>query len=74
MNENVCFTVHTQLTYLLKFGNVNTEKRCEIRSKLAIKTPERRQGHSCVFIANFELMSYLFVVFLLMTLSMCFIA
>ena len=28
---------------LLKFNNRNTRKRCEICSKLTIKTPERRQ-------------------------------
>ena len=30
--------------YLFKFNNRNTRKRCEIRSKLTIKTPERRQN------------------------------
>ena len=29
--------------YLFKVGNRNFRKRCEICSKLAIKTPERRQ-------------------------------
>ena len=29
--------------YLFKVNNRNTRKRCEIRSKLTIKTPERRQ-------------------------------
>ena len=29
--------------YLLKVNNRNTKKRCEICSKLTIKTPERRQ-------------------------------
>ena len=29
--------------YLFKFNNRNTRKRCEICSKLTIKTPERRQ-------------------------------
>ena len=29
--------------YLLKVNNRNTRKRCEICSKLTIKTPERRQ-------------------------------
>ena len=28
--------------YLLKVNNRNTRTRCEIRSKLTIKTPERR--------------------------------
>ena len=30
-------------TYLLKVNNRNTRKRCEMCSKLTIKTPERRQ-------------------------------
>ena len=34
--------------YLLKVNNRNTEIRCEISSKLTIKTPERRQA--CNFI------------------------
>ena len=29
--------------YLFKVNNINTRKRCEIYSKLTIKTPERRQ-------------------------------
>ena len=38
--------------YLLK---VNNRPRCEICSKLTIKTPERRYWHrSGVFIVNFE--------------------
>ena len=36
--------------YLLKVNNINTKTRCEICSKLTIKTPERRY----VFIVNFE--------------------
>ena len=31
--------------YVLKVNNRNTRTRCEICSKLTIKTPERRQGH-----------------------------
>ena len=37
--------------YLLKLNNRNTRKKCEICSKLTIKTPERRHG---VFIVTFE--------------------
>ena len=41
--------------YLFKVNNRNTGKRCEICSKLTIKTPERRHWRrSCVFIVNFE--------------------
>ena len=56
--------------YLLKVSNRNTTTRCEISSKLAIKTPERTQWRrSGVFIVNFEHISDLVIVFLLLTLS-----
>ena len=56
--------------YLIKVNNRNTRKRCEIFSKLTIKTPEwRRCRRSGVFIVNFENISQLFPVFLLLTLS-----
>ena len=55
---------------MLKVNNRNTRKRCEIRSKLTIKTTERRQWRrSGVFIVNFEHISHLAPVFLLLTLS-----
>ena len=51
-------------------NNRNTRTRCEICSKLKIKTPERRQWRrSGVFIVTFEHISRLFLVFLLLTLS-----
>ena len=57
--------------YLLKVNNRNTRTRCEICSKLTIETPERRQGRrSGVFIVNFEQISRLVLVFLLLTLKM----
>ena len=44
--------------YLLKVNNRNTRTRCEICSKLTIKTPERRQWRrSGVFIVNFSSVS-----------------
>ena len=44
--------------------------RCDICSKLAIKTPEQRQlRRSDVFIVNFEHISHLALVFLLLTLN-----
>ena len=52
--------------YLLKVNNRSTRARCEICSKLTIKTPERR----LVFIVNFEYTSHLALVFLLLTLNM----
>ena len=55
---------------LLKVNNRNTKTRCEICSKLTIKTPERRQWRrSGVFTVNFEHISHLVLVFLLITLS-----
>ena len=57
--------------YLLKVVNRNTTTKCEIYSKLTIKTPERRQWRrSGVFIVNFEHISHLALVFLLLTLNM----
>ena len=53
--------------YLVKVNNRNTRKRCEICSKLTIKTPERRQLR--VFIGNFEYISHLFLVFLWLTFN-----
>ena len=56
--------------YLLKVNNRNTRTRCEICSKLTINTPERRQWRrSGVFIVNFEHISHLVLVFLLLTLN-----
>ena len=56
--------------YLLKVNNRNTRTRCEICSKLTINTPERRYWRrSGVFIVNFEHISHLALVFLLLTLN-----
>ena len=55
--------------YMFKVNNRNNRTRCEICSKLTIKTPER-QRRSGVFIVNFEYMSHLVLVFLLLTLNM----
>ena len=53
--------------YLYKVNNRNITKRCEIFSKLTIKTPERRRRRSDAFIVTFEHISRLFLVFLLLT-------
>ena len=56
--------------YLLKFNNRNTRETCEICSKLTIKSPERCHWRRFgVFIVNFENISHLFLMFLLLTLS-----
>ena len=49
--------------YLFKVNNGNTRALCEIYSKLTIKTPERRQWRSGVFIINFEQISHIAMVF-----------
>ena len=55
---------------MFKVNNKNIRRRCEICSKLTIKTSERRHwGRSSVFIVNFEYISHLVLVFLLLTLS-----
>ena len=54
---------------LFKVNKRNTRTGCEICSKLIIKAPERRQWRrSGVFIINFEHISHLVLVFLLLTL------
>ena len=61
---------HPACIFLLKFNNISTRKRWEICSKLTIKTPERRNGTVLVyFFVNFEHISYLVLVFLLLTLN-----
>ena len=56
--------------YMFKVSKRNTRTRCEICSKLTIKTPERHQSRrSGVFIVNFEHISHLTLRFLLLTLS-----
>ena len=55
---------------LFKVNNRNTRTSCEICPKLTIKTPQRRQWRrSGDFIVNFEHISHLVLVFLLLTLS-----
>ena len=56
--------------YMFKVKNRNTRPRCEICSKLTVKTPEQSHWRcSGVFIVNFEHTSHLVLVFLLLTLS-----
>ena len=72
--------MNTAGIYLLKVNNRNSRTRFEICSKLTVKTPERHQWHHSgvfivnlasffVFIVNFEHISYLVLLFLLLTLS-----
>ena len=56
---------------MFKVNNRNTRTRCEICSKLTVKTPERRQWRRfVVFIVNIEHILHLVLVFLLLTLKM----
>ena len=65
------YTSSPASNYLFKVHNRNTKTRYEICSKLTIKIPKRYQwDRSCIFIVNFQNISHLVVVFLLLTLSM----
>ena len=56
---------------LFKVSNTYTRTRCEICSKLTMKIPERRYcRRSGIFIVNFEHISHLALMFLLLTLNM----
>ena len=66
VQDNIC-PAHN---YMFKVSNRNTKTSCEIRSKSTINTPKQRHWHrSGVFIVNFEHISHLALVFLLLTLS-----
>ena len=69
-NWNNCQKLNQAGNYLLKVDNRNTRKRCEACSKLTIKTLERHHWRrSGVFIVNFEHISHLALVSLLLTLN-----
>ena len=56
-------------SFIIKINNRHT-KKCDTCLKVTIKTPERRHWRrSGVFIVNFEHISHLFSVFLLLTLN-----
>ena len=56
--------------YLSKVNNRNTWIMCEICSKLIIKTSERHHSTHCnIFIVDFEQISHVILMFLLLTLS-----
>ena len=59
MSKNIISDIKTYFIpvgiYLLKVNNRSARTRCEICSKLTVKTPEQRHWqHSGVFIVNFE--------------------
>ena len=56
--------------YLFTVNNRNFKTMCEICSKLTIKTPERRHWRcSGTFIINFNHISHIVLVFLLLTVN-----
>ena len=60
-----------KMIYMFKINNKNTRTRCEICPKLTKKTPEQRHWRCyAVFIVNFEHISQLVLVFLMLTLNM----
>ena len=72
MDEKTClkWTAQPGITWNCQVNNRNTRTRCEICSKLIIKTPERPDWYrSGVFVVNFEHVSYLDLVFLLLPLT-----
>ena len=59
-----------QLNYMFNVSSRNTRTRCEIFSKLTVKSPGRRHWRpSGVFIVYFGHISHLFLVFVLSTLT-----
>ena len=66
INNNITQEKVPQETFTYSKSNIETLKKCEICSKLIIKTPEQI---STVFIVDFGHISYLFLVFLLITLN-----
>ena len=59
--------VNTQLIFTCsKWSNRATRKRCEIRSKLTMKTPGKCQWCRSGVFVNFEYISHLILVFLLL--------
>ena len=70
LNTPLRMKVSFQSAIMLEVNNRNTRARCEMCSKSTIETPERRQSRrSGVFIVNFEHISHLALVFLLLNLS-----
>ena len=66
----IFFITYPANNHLFKVNNRNISKRCKICSNLTMRTAERRHWlHSGPFIVNFEHISHLFVVFLLLTLN-----
>ena len=63
----ICGNSNPASVYLFRVNDRNTKKWCEICAKLIINNSHWR--HCGVFIVNFEHVSYLFLVFQLLTLN-----
>ena len=64
LDFEVIFQHSRNLPAQIKINNRNTRTRCEICSKLTIKTPERRHlRRSGLVFVNFEHISHLVLVF-----------
>ena len=67
--SSICKLKNAANIYFSKFNSKTTQNRCEICLKLTKITPELRQwSHSGVFIYNFEQISHIYLVFLLLTM------
>ena len=66
----ICQAIHLLAkNYMFRVNNRSTRTGCEICSKLIIKIPEQRHlRRSGIFIVNFEHISHIALVFLLLTL------
>ena len=65
-DKAIAYTIPANI-YLFKVNNRNIRKRYEKCSKLTIKTPKQRQWRrSGAFTVNFEHISHLFLMFLLL--------
>ena len=71
MSTNKCSSLYLAGNYKFKVNNRSTRARCELCSKLTIKTTLERHywRRSGVFIVNFEYIPFDVPVFLLLTLS-----
>ena len=63
------FIINQANIYLSKFNNISTTAMCEKRSKLTMKTPERRWLRFDVYIVNFEQILQIIPVFPLLILD-----
>ena len=69
IRRNVHNFVFATNIYLFKVNNISARKKFKLCSTLSLKITERHWRRSIVFIVPFEDNSYLFLVFLLLTLN-----